>query len=120
MDGRRLYTLLHMLQCLTTLKGNYMKTVEEIQKMLDETVNTLLGQHRGRAEIVRVDREPRDLDIHIHTAFVKMSGGCRGCAGAKYTLNLFVANHIKNFDPTIDHVEDVTDHSDKTEAFYKE
>ena len=97
-----------------------MKTVEEVQKMLDESVNTLLGQHRGRVEVTKIDRDPQQMDLHITIAYVKMIGGCRGCAGAKYTLNMIVANHIKNFDSTIDHVVDITDHSDKSEAFYKE
>lgn len=97
-----------------------MKTVEEIQAYLDETVNTLLGQHRGRVEITSIDREPKDMSIHVHIAYVKMVGGCRGCAGAKYTLNMIVNNHIKTFDPTIDHVVDITDHTDKSQAYYKE
>lgn len=97
-----------------------MKTIEEIQAYLDESVNTLLGQHGGRVEISNIDREPKDMELHIHTAYVKMVGGCRGCAGAKYTLNMIVANHIKNFDPTIDQVVDITDHSDKSQAYYKE
>lgn len=105
-----------------------MKSVEEIQQMLDESVNTLLGQHRGRAEITSIDRTApiSNLEInepspvHVTIAYVKMSGGCRGCAGAKYTLNMLVSNHIKNFDPTIDHVVDITDHADKSNAYYKE
>ena len=97
-----------------------MKTKEEIQKHLDETVNTLLGQHRGGIEVVSVDREPKDMSLHIFTVYVKMIGGCRGCAGARATLNSIVTNSIKNFDPTIDQVVDVTDHTDKTEAFFKE
>ena len=97
-----------------------MKTVEEIQKMLDESVNTLLGQHRGRVEVTHIDRDPKDMSLHVHTLYIKMVGGCRGCAGAKYTLNMIVNNHIKAFDPSIDNVVDITDHTDKTNAFYKE
>jgi Fe/S biogenesis protein NfuA len=97
-----------------------MKTVSEIQQMLDETVNTLLGTHRGRVEIIRIDREPKNMELHVHIAYVKMIGGCQGCAGAKYTLNTIVKNHIQNFDPSVDFVVDITDHSDKTQAFYKE
>lgn len=99
-----------------------MKSVEEIQQMLDESVNTLLGQHRGRAEVTSVER-PTDSTAEkpkVTIAYVKMSGGCRGCAGAKYTLNMLVSNHIKKFDPTIDTVVDITDHDDKTNAYYKE
>ena len=88
-----------------------MKTLDEIQLMLEVSVNTLLGQHRGR-----VDVHSRDND-HI---YVKMSGGCRGCAGAKYTLNMMITKAIREFDPTVNVVSDVTDHKDKTDAYYKE
>ncbi len=98
-----------------------MKTKEEIQKHLDETVNTLLGQHRGRVDVVSIDdvsggEAPQNSTV----AFVKMSGGCRGCAGAKATLKSLVESHIKQFEPAINFVVDSTDHTDKTNAFFKE
>lgn len=95
-----------------------MKTVEEIQKMLDENVNVLLGQHRGRVDILSVG----DIsgEGNAVTAFVKMSGGCKGCAGARATLASIVTNHIKGFEPKIQYVIDSTDHTDKTNAFFKE
>lgn len=94
-----------------------MKTKEEIQQMLDETVNTLLGQHRGRIDVVSVERDNATVP---HILNVKMSGGCQGCAGAKATLRSIVTNYVKEFDPTINAVVDVTDHTDKTNAFFKE
>jgi Fe/S biogenesis protein NfuA len=96
-----------------------MKTVQEVQAMLDESVNTLLGQHRGRVEITEINRGD-NAEHYFVIAYVKMIGGCRGCAGAKYTLNMLVKNHIMNFDPSINHVVDITDHTDKTNAYYKE
>jgi Fe/S biogenesis protein NfuA len=89
--------------------------MEEIQQMLDETVNVLLKQHNGRADIVSFDESKK-----AKAALITMSGGCQGCAGAKYTLNLLVSNKIKEFDPTILEVVDVTDHTDKSSAYYKE
>lgn len=92
-----------------------MKTLQEIQEMLDQTVNQLLGQHRGRVDVTRID----ELDS-IRVAYTTMSGGCRGCAGAKATMKSIVTNYIRDFDPTITSVEDATDHTDKTNAFFKE
>lgn len=94
-----------------------MKTKEEIQKHLDETVNTLLGQHRGRVDLLSV----ADLsgEGNAICAFVKMSGGCQGCAGAKATLTTIVTNTIKQFEPKIKYVLDSTDHTDNTNAFFK-
>ena len=98
-----------------------MKTVEQIQHMLDESVNELLAQHGGKAQVVSIDREASpESTLHVVHAYVKMSGGCRGCAGAKYTLNMLVTNHITAFDPTIDAVVDISDHTDKSSAYYKE
>ena len=65
-----------------------MKTLEEIQAYLDATVNTLLGQHRGKVEIT--DLQNHDASEEGGTsrvAYVTMVGGCRGCAGAKYALS---------------------------------
>ena len=100
-----------------------MKTVQEVQQMLDATVNTLLGQHRGRVDVVSIERANASHEgstIHCVGAYVKMSGGCRGCAGAKYTLSMMVKKAIQDFDPTIDHIVDISDHADKTSAYYKE
>lgn len=100
-----------------------MKTKEEIQQHLDETVNTLLGQHRGRIDLVAIELEDISQDLipnMARVAVVKMSGGCQGCAGARATLKTIVTNHIKTFDPTIVTIVDVTDHTNKTNAFFKE
>lgn len=94
-----------------------MKTLEELQKHLDETVNTLLGQHRGRIDVVHIARDNASIPT---VAYVRMSGGCQGCAGAKATLKTIVTQQIKAFDPTIDSIADATDHTDKTNAFFKE
>lgn len=95
-----------------------MKTKEEIQKQLDEQVNVLLGQHKGRVDIVEITTHPEVTSIRF--AHVKMSGGCQGCAGAKATLKSIVTSCIQNFDPTIIVVQDVSDHTNKSNAFFKE
>ena len=95
-----------------------MKTLEEIQQMLDEKVNTLLGQHGGRVDVTRIETHPDYEDIRV--VFTKMSGGCRGCAGAKATMRSIVLGHICEFDSSVVDVLDETDHSDKTNAFFKE
>lgn len=95
-----------------------MKTLEEIQAILDQTVNTLLGQHRGRVDAVGFQEHP--FDPSIRALEVKMSGGCQGCAGAKATVRSIVQDTVCGFDNTIVSIVDVTDHSDKTNAFFKE
>jgi Fe/S biogenesis protein NfuA len=94
-----------------------MRTIQEIQLMLDETVNPLLKNHGGKAEIVNIVDNYGGAG---RQAQVIMSGGCKGCAGAKYTLSMFVSGKIQEFDPTIGQVLDVTDHTDRTQAYFKD
>lgn len=80
-------------------------------------MNPLLKNHNGKTEILNI------VDDHGgpgRQAQVTMSGGCQGCAGAKYTLSMFIAGKIKEFDPTIGDVLDVTDHADRSQAYYKD
>ena len=93
-----------------------MKTQEEIQVMLDEQVNSLLSSHGGSVRVTGIDDSVPDARI----AWIEMHGGCQGCAGAKYTINMLVLRKINEFDPTIVQIVDTTDHSDKTKAYYKE
>lgn len=95
-----------------------MKTLIEIQQRLDETVNQLLGQHRGRIDAVGFEAHPEFDDVRALR--VKMSGGCQGCAGAKATLRTIVAECVMEFDSSIVAIVDATDHTDKTNAFFKE
>lgn len=93
-----------------------MKTQEEIQAMLDEQVNALLKSHGGSVSVVGIDDSVADARI----AWIEMKGGCQGCAGAKYTINMLVTKKITEFDTTITQVLDTTDHSKKDNAYYKE
>ena len=86
-----------------------MKTKEELQEMLDNTVNKLIAAHGGGITVMSRDGV---------TVEVSMIGGCQGCAGAKYTLNLIVTNTIKDFDPTVEWVVDVTDHDKGANPYY--
>ena len=97
-----------------------MKAITEIQLMLDHDVNPMLGKHGGRVDVSSIDRSATNqTGAHIAIAYVRMSGGCHGCAGIKYTLNMMISHKITEFDPTIDHIVDITDHSDKSNAYYK-
>ncbi len=98
-----------------------MKSKEEIQAHLDSTVNSLLGQHRGRVEVSDVQNHDASEEGEAHRAvYIMMIGGCQGCAGAKATIKTLITNEVKRFDPTVDKIRDITDHTNKTNAFFKE
>lgn len=92
-----------------------MKTKEEIQEMLDMSLNKLLANHGGRVDVVEENNTPDKRAIHV-----SMAGGCRGCARAQATMKSLVERSIITYDPTVTQVVDVTDHSDTSSAFFKE
>jgi len=87
-----------------------MKTVEEIQAMLDGDINQAIAAHKGKITI---------LGRSDSIVNVEMIGGCQGCAGARYTLNSIVSQAIKEFDPTVIAIIDETDHAAGQAPFYK-
>ena len=106
-----LFPVSGLLPLFLNTEEQLMKTLEEIQAHLDATVNTLLGQHRSSVSV-----HSRG-DDHVN---IVMVGGCRGCAGAKYTLSMLIKKSIQEFDPTVLYINDYTDHTDKSSAFFKE
>lgn len=89
-----------------------MKSKEEIQEMLDSTVNKLIKAHGGYVKAA-------DTAADGSIVYVEMSGGCQGCAAAKHTMNMIVSRAIKNFDPDVEHVFDVTDHDKGENPYFK-
>jgi Fe-S cluster biogenesis protein NfuA len=85
------------------------KTVEELNRYMDNTVNVLISAHNGRVDVV--GREDS-------TVYVTMSGGCHGCAGAKHTLGLIVSKAIVGFDPSVTEVVDTTDHDSGESPYF--
>jgi Fe/S biogenesis protein NfuA len=47
--------------------------------VLDQHVNPSIASHGGRADLVAMDEEKK-------VAYIKMSGGCQGCAMSRMTL----------------------------------
>lgn len=82
---------------------------QRIQKLLDEKVNPMVSGHGGYIELV---------DYANRTAYVRMSGGCQGCASASATLSDGVERAILRAFPRIKGVVDVTDHGSGANPFY--
>ena len=81
----------------------------KIQKLLDAEINPMVGQHGGSIELV---------DYANKVVYIRMSGGCQGCASSSATLRNGVEQVIfKNF-PRVKQVVDVTDHTSGTNPFY--
>ena len=83
---------------------------ERIVTLLNEAINPNLAQHGGWAEL-RAWEEPK--------AYVKMGGGCQGCAVSAITLRNGIERTLKDKIPEILEVIDVTDHAAGTNPYYE-
>jgi Fe/S biogenesis protein NfuA len=82
----------------------------QIRKILDEQINPAVAQHGGKVELV---------DVVNDTVYVRMSGGCQGCAASKVTLKQGVERTLLEEMPEIVAVVDVTDHTAGENPYYQ-
>lgn len=86
------------------------KIREEVEKIFAEEINPELSSHGGMAEITRV----------VGTkVYVRMGGGCQGCASANITLKNGIEKAIRAKVPEVTEVLDDTDHASGTNPYYK-
>ena len=83
----------------------------EIQHFIDEDINPSLAMHGGYLVIDKFDEE------HSHL-YVKLGGGCQGCASSVITLKLMVESMLKEEFPELKEIEDVTDHFAGENPYY--
>jgi Fe/S biogenesis protein NfuA len=81
-------------------------------EVLDEFVNPSIASHGGRADIVAVDDEKSAI-------YVRLSGGCQGCAMSRLTLSQGIEATLRDVMPELTAVYDVTDHASGTNPFYE-
>ncbi len=81
-----------------------------IQELLDQEINPAIAGHGGFAQLIEV----RD-DV----VFLKMGGGCQGCAASALTLKQGIETRIKQAFPEIREVIDQTDHAAGTQPFFR-
>jgi Fe/S biogenesis protein NfuA len=79
--------------------------------VLDEHVNPSIASHGGRADLVALDDDKL-------VAFVRLSGGCQGCAMSRMTLSQGIEVTLKEQIPELVGVIDVTDHALGENPFY--
>ena len=82
---------------------------QAVLQVLEEHVNPAIASHGGRAELVAVEDS---------VAFLRMGGGCQGCASAQATLKQGIEVMILDHVPEITEVVDVTDHASGANPYY--
>jgi Fe/S biogenesis protein NfuA len=73
----------------------------EVQRLLDEQINPALQSHGGFANLVRVE---------AGRVYLELGGGCRGCPGARMTMQRGIEVFLRERVPGIVSVVDATDH----------
>ena len=83
---------------------------DKINYVLYNEINPGLAAHGGNVSLVEI--------IGENTAILRFGGGCQGCSAVDLTLKQGVEKTLREKIPELAAVEDVTDHSDKSQAFY--
>ena len=89
------------------LKGD---AAQRVLQILAEQINPSIAAHGGYAELVAVEDT---------TAYLRLSGGCQGCAMAPVTLTQGIEVAITQAVPEITRIVDVTDHASGTNPYFE-
>lgn len=83
---------------------------QQVQKLIDEKINPGVAGHGGVITLV---------DVKEDSVYVRLGGGCHGCASSTATLKQGIETMIFAEIPQIKHVVDVTDHAGGANPYYK-
>jgi Fe/S biogenesis protein NfuA len=83
---------------------------QRVMQVLEQQVNPSIAAHGGRAELVAVEEG---------TAYLRLSGGCQGCAMATVTLSQGIETALIQAVPEITSVVDATDHQSGTNPYFE-
>ncbi|PKP67409.1 MAG: hypothetical protein CVT86_01790 [Alphaproteobacteria bacterium HGW-Alphaproteobacteria-8] len=80
-----------------------------VAELLDRQVNPSVAAHGGHIAVDRVEGS---------SVFLRMSGGCQGCAASSATLRQGVERMLRAALPQIGEIVDVTDHASGSNPYY--
>jgi Fe/S biogenesis protein NfuA len=84
---------------------------QRVVAVLEQAVNPSIASHGGRADLVALNEEDG-------TAYLRLSGGCQGCAMSQMTLRQGIETTLLEEVPELTRVLDVTDHGSGENPFY--
>jgi Fe/S biogenesis protein NfuA len=82
-----------------------------ITAVLEQSVNPSIASHGGRADLLALD------DVE-GIAYLRLSGGCQGCAMSQMTLKQGIETALLEEVSELKRVVDVTDHGEGENPFY--
>ncbi len=83
--------------------------LRRVEEVLERQVNPSIASHGGHIAAERVEGG---------TVYLRMSGGCQGCAASSATLRQGVEQMLRAALPQIREIVDVTDHAAGSNPFY--
>lgn len=82
----------------------------QIMKVIERDINPAIASHGGRIELV---------DYVDKNIYLRMSGGCQGCASSTATLRNGVDRILRqSFGEDVNEIIDVTDHDAGSNPYY--
>ena len=92
-------------------KGITGHLAQRVVNVLEQAVNPSIASHGGRADLIALDETDG-------TAYLRLSGGCQGCAMSQMTLRQGIETTLLEEVPELTRVVDVTDHGEGENPFY--
>jgi len=87
------------------------EVAQKIVSVLDQIINPSIAAHGGRSDLVAFDSEKG-------VAYLRLSGGCQGCAMSRMTLTQGIEVALREEVPQVLSIVDVTDHGDGENPYY--
>ena len=82
----------------------------QIQRVINEQINPAIASHGGSVELV---------DYMDRNIFLRMLGGCQGCAASSATLRNGIERILReSFGEDVHEIIDVTDHDAGQNPYY--
>ena len=92
-------------------KGITGPLAQRVAHVLEQAVNPSIASHGGRADLIALDEDNG-------TAYLRLSGGCQGCAMSQMTLRQGIETTLLEEITELTRVVDVTDHGSGENPFY--
>jgi Fe/S biogenesis protein NfuA len=83
----------------------------QIMSVMEAVINPSIAGHGGRADLIAFDEG-------TGVAYLRLSGGCQGCAMSRMTLTQGIEVALRDEVPQVTAVVDVTDHSGGENPYY--
>ena len=89
--------------------GAWGPLAEKVQSVFDALINPRIASHGGAVELV---------DVADDVIYVRMTGGCQGCAASALTLRQGIERMVREEIPEVRDIVDLTDHEAGVNPYY--